>query len=347
MHHQRLHDTEIDTTTSRRPGLVVVLVLALFAILLAQQISVQQLGVSSLACALAFGLVLGNLPRVFRSLEPGLLVAKGSVLRIGVALFGFQLTLADVQSIGMTAVALDVVLLLSTFGLAVWLGQRWFGLDFQSSALIGTGSAICGAAAILAVAPSLKAPQEKIAVAVATVVLFGTCSMLLAPVLFAWGATVGVTAHTMGLFIGATTHEVAQVMVAGQALGSDVAAVAVTNKLVRVLCLAPFVLVLSLYLRRQQTHCDTTLASWPVPWFALGFMACVAINSSIELAETAHAWLVQFDQGLLAMAMAALGASTRFAQIRRAGRQPLLLAGCLTLYLLLGGGVLHVMVFAE
>lgn len=346
MHRQRINDTEGGRTPSRWPGLAVALVLALCAMAFAQQASVQQLGVSSLACALAFGLVLGNLPRVFSSLEPGLLVAKGSVLRIGVALFGFQLTLADVQSIGLTAVALDVVMLCSTFGLAVWLGQRWFGLDFQSSALIGTGSAICGAAAILAVAPSLKAPQEKIAVAVATVVLFGTCSMLLAPVLFAWGATVGVTAHTMGLFIGATTHEVAQVMVAGQALGPEVAAVAVTNKLVRVFFLAPFVLMVSLYVRRSQPKQSDAVA-WPIPWFALGFVACVAMNSSIELAATAHAWLVQFDQGLLAMAMAALGASTRFAQIRRAGRQPLLLAGCLTLYLLLGGGLLHLVVFAE
>ena len=346
MHIQPMVRVSAQPASSSAPGLALAAILAAIAMAAAQLPSVQQLGISSLAFALGLGLLLGNLPLGFASVDAGLQKAKGPVLRVGVALFGFQLTLSDVQSIGFSAVLLDVVLLVSTFLLAVWLGQRLFGLDWQTSALIGTGSAICGAAAILAVAPSVKASQAKIAVAVATVVLFGTCSMLLAPVLFALGANLGITAHTMGLFIGATTHEVAQVMVAGQAIGPEVAAVAVTNKLVRVLCLAPFVIAVSLYVRYRQPQYHSSSITWPVPWFAFGFVACVLLNSSIELTAITKSLLVQCDQALLAMAMAALGATTRFADIRRAGRQPLFLAGCLTLFLILGGGLLHAVVFA-
>jgi len=349
MHIQPMVRVSAQPASSSAPGLALAAILAAIAMAAAQLPSVQQLGISSLAFALGLGLLLGNLPLGFASVDVGLQKAKGPVLRVGVALFGFQLTLSEVQSIGFSAVLLDVVLLVSTFLLAVWLGQRLFGLDWQTSALIGTGSAICGAAAILAVAPSVNASQAKIAVAVATVVLFGTCSMLLAPVLFALGATIGITAHTMGLFIGATTHEVAQVMVAGQAIGPEVAAVAVTNKLVRVLCLAPFVIAVSVYVRHRQPqyHTHSSAMAWPLPWFAFGFVACVLLNSSIELTATTKSILVQCDQALLAMAMAALGATTRFADIRRAGRQPLFLAGCLTLFLILGGGLLHAVVFAR
>ncbi len=196
----------------------------------------------------------------------------------------------DIAALGWQVLALDVFIVASTFTLAVLLGQRWLGLDRRTAALIGAGSAICGAAAVLASAPVVRARAHDVGVAVATVVVFGTLGMALYPWLGQWLWPDGLeTALGYGIYTGATVHEVAQVVVAGSAVSAAAAHTAVITKMLRVLLLAPFLLLLSWWLGRvpQGAAARQPLA---VPWFALGFLAVVGLHSSGLLPERVVQW---------------------------------------------------------
>ena len=159
--------------TQKLPGLLLVLLLALLAQFAAGLPLFSQLGLSALTIAIVGGMLLGNTlyPRLATHSHHGVTFAKGQILRLGIILFGFKLTFQDIAAVGMAGIVIDACVLTSTFALAYWLGRRKLGLDEQSVILIGAGSSICGAAAILATEPVVKAHAEKVAVAVATVVV--------------------------------------------------------------------------------------------------------------------------------------------------------------------------------
>jgi uncharacterized integral membrane protein (TIGR00698 family) len=348
------------------PGLALTLLISALAMFLAGQSWAQQLGLSALTLAIALGLLLGHTvyPALRGLAEPGVDWSKQKLLRLGIVLFGLRLSFQDIAAVGWVGALADAAVLLSTFALAVWLGRRWLRLDSQTAMLIGAGGAIGGAAAVLATAPLLKASAEKIAVAVATVVVFGTLAMLLYPVLYALVHPWGVSAWAFGLYTGSTVHEVAQVAAVGNALGPEAANSAVITKMIRVLMLAPFLLGLSWWLARRpvprtapgapgtvgakpapQASTRAEPAPRVLPWFAVGFVAVAGLRS-LDLAHglIAPGWmqaLLWFDTWVLAAAMAALGLTTHAGAIRKAGRKPLLLAGGLFVWLLLGGALIN------
>lgn len=328
------------------PGLVLTGLLALAATALANVTWLQAHGLGALTLAIVAGIVLGNTvyPRWAGVAQAGVGVAKQWLLRAGIVLYGLRLTLDDIAGIGVAGVVLDALMLTSTFALACWLGRRVLKLDLQTVLLIGAGSSICGAAAVLASEPVVKARSEQVAVAVATVVIFGTLAMFCSPLLWHWGSSagwLGLDASGFGLYTGATIHEVAQVVAAGRAVGPEAADTAVIAKMVRVMMLAPFLLALSLYLARRRGSPSATPANAParlhIPWFAFGFLAMVGFNSLDLLPAAWVQGLLQLDGLLLAMAMAALGLTTHVSALRRAGAAPLLLALLLFVWLLAGG----------
>ena len=146
------------------------------------------------------------------------------------------------------------------------------------------------------------------------------------------------TPEQMGLYTGATLHEVAHVVGAGNAMGAEIADGAVIVKMIRVMMLAPVLLVMSLLLARR-TKGGAGRAKVTIPWFAFGFLAVIGFNSLDLLPEAAVAGINSFDTFLLTMAMTALGAETSIEKFKRAGAKPFLLAGLLYLWLL-GGGYL-------
>ncbi|EGI76744.1 YeiH family protein [Hylemonella gracilis] len=350
------------------PGLMLTLLVSALAMHLASHTWAQRLGLSALTLAIALGLLLGHTvyPALREPVESGVDWSKQKLLRLGIVLFGLRLSFQDIAAVGWVGVASDAAVLLSTFALALFLGRRWLKLDRQSATLVGAGSAICGAAAVLATAPVLKASAERVAVAVATVVVFGTLAMVLYPVLYVLAKSWGVSAWAFGLYTGSTVHEVAQVAAVGQALGPEAANSAVITKMIRVLMLAPFLLGLSWWLARHpaaghetqpladikspQSRTELTghrhgQAQVHVPWFALGFIAIAGLRS-LDLAHglippamlQAFVWLGTW---ILAAAMVALGLTTHAGAIRRAGMKPLLLAGVLFAWLLIGGALIN------
>lgn len=312
-------------------------------------------GIGPLTVAIALGLLLGNAaPSLTQGRSSaGLAWAKRPILRAGIVLYGLRITLQELGQIGWVGLALDVAVVASTFVLARWLGVRWLGLAPAQAMLIGAGSAVCGAAAVLATAPVVRARGEQVAVAVATVVVFGTLAMVLYPIVFHYGASmawalVPSAPEQFGLYLGATVHEVAQVVAAAAAISPEAAAAAIVAKMLRVMLLAPLLLTLAWWMLREdgeqsqqkRTHASTwrqMQSNGVIPWFALGFVAMVGLNSTGWLPQAAVAAGVMLDGWLLAVAMAALGLSTQAAAIGAAGWRPMLLAAVLMGWLMGGG----------
>ncbi|WP_313603730.1 YeiH family protein [Comamonas jiangduensis] len=330
------------------PGLALSTAVALTAISLAQLAWFTQHGLGALTLAIVLGLLLGNTvyPRWAHATTPGVALSKQQLLRTGIVLYGLRLTFQDIGQVGWAGVALDALVLASTFGLACLLGLRVFGLDKRTTLLIGAGSSICGAAAVLATAPVAKGRTQDVAVAIATVVVFGTVGTFLYPALYQWNAAHGwlpMDAQQYGLYVGATVHEVAQVVAAGAAVSPEATNTAVIAKMVRVMMLAPFLLLLSAALARslcQEGTAAGDAAGISIPWFALGFVAVAGIHSLGILPDAVVRMGVELDNLLLAIAMAALGLTTHWQAVRAAGIKPLLLAAILFAWLLGAGGLL-------
>ncbi|WP_422509848.1 YeiH family protein [Stenotrophomonas sp. GZD-301] len=327
----------------RLPGLLLTAAVAAGAMALADVAWLQAHGISALTLAIVLGIVLGNslYPRMAPRAAPGVGFSKQWLLRAGIVLYGLRLTFQDIGQVGIAGVLIDALVLASTFTLAWWAGTRWFGMDRDSALLIGAGSAICGAAAVMAAEPVVRGRAEQVTVAVSTVVVFGTVGMFLYPALFQLNlahAWVPMSEQLYGVFTGSTVHEVAQVVAAGRAVSEGAADTAVIAKMVRVMMLAPFLVVLSLLLARgRAARPDVPRAKIVVPWFAFGFVAVAALNSLDLLPQAVVGAAIDLDTVLLAMAMAALGLTTHVSALRQAGMKPLLLALLLFAWLLAGG----------
>ncbi|GAB2817786.1 YeiH family protein [Comamonas piscis] len=340
----------LDLAKRLAPGLLLCAAIAWLASTLAALPWFGNHGLSALTLAIVIGMLLGNTVYgwVQAPAAAGVGLSKQQLLRLGIILYGLRLTFQDIAAVGATGVLVDAVMLGSTFVLAQWLGQRWLGLDARTSILVGAGSAICGAAAVLATAPVAKARADDVAVAIATVVVFGTLGTFLYPVLYQWLApSLQMTEAGYGLWVGSTVHEVAQVVAAGGAISSSAADTAVVAKMVRVMMLAPFLIALSLWLAKRPGN-DASAVAAPtkhpvqarqitIPWFALGFVAVAGIHSIGIIPAQALAVGVQWDNALLTMAMAGLGLTTHVRSVRAAGIKPLLLGLVLFVWLVLGG----------
>lgn len=320
------------------PGLILVLAIALAGIGLSNIPWAKTTGLSALTLAIVLGIALGNtaFPAVAPRTGTGVDYAKGMLLRAGIVLYGFRVTFQDVMGVGLAGVVIDVIVVAGVFCAATWIGTRVLKLDRDTAMLIGAGSAICGAAAVLAAEPVIRAPAHKVSVAVATVVVFGTLGMFLYPWMYPY---LGLEAHAYGVYAGSTIHEVAQVVVAGRAVSEQAGAAAVIEKMLRVMLLAPLLLVLGAWLRRGRKGAARDATPLTIPWFAILFVVVAGFNSLHLLSKPVVDALLMLDTLLLAMAMAALGLRTHWGSIKQAGAKPLLLAWILWV-LLIGGGYL-------
>ncbi|MCS0592343.1 YeiH family protein [Massilia norwichensis] len=318
-------------------GLALAALIAAVAIWGAGLPAVQGLGVSALTLAIVLGIALGNtvFPRIAPFSADGVEFAKTRLLRLGIVLYGFRITFQDIAHIGWAGILIDVLIIGATFTLAVQLGTRVFGLDRQTAMLIGAGSSICGAAAVMATEPVVRGQAHKVSVAVATVVIFGTIGMFVYPLLYPY-LQLSETAY--GLYAGSTIHEVAQVVVAGRAVSEAAASSAVIEKMLRVMMLAPFLVILSSRVDASDGESQRRIT---IPWFALLFIAASGLNSLHLLPAGVVAAILQVDTVLLAMAMAALGLRTHAGAVRQAGAKPILLASVLFLFLMSGGYIIN------
>lgn len=336
-------------------GLIVVLIGSLFCLWLNVSLDTWSngriVGLSSLTLAILLGMVLGNTiyPNFSEQLSDGVNFAKGQILRLAIIFYGFKLTLTQVASVGMPAVMTDALVLTSTFLLTYWLGTKWLKVDKQTTLLIGSGASICGAAAVIAAEPVVKAEAHKVTIAVATVVVFGTIAMLLYPFLYQLGwLQPWLNAQQYGIYTGSTIHEVAQVVVAGNAVSTEVGNTAIVTKMIRVMMLAPFLLILSFALTRtssdngEKPSFINRVQQVKVPWFAFIFILVVVLHTWIPMTASFEQSMVMLDDVLLTMAMFALGLTTHMSAIKQAGVKPLILGAIMFTWLIVGGGLINI-----
>lgn len=320
-------------------GVLFVALMAGAVVQLADIPAIKQLGFSPLVVGIVCGMLYGNFLRGTMPADWGVGVnfTARRLLRIAVAFYGLNISIQQIMAVGLPGLAVSVAVVVGTLVIGTVVGQRLLGLDRDTAMLTSAGSAICGAAAVLAFEPTLRAAPHKSAVAVATVVLFGTLSMFLYPVAYHAG-WLDFDTQALGIYIGGTIHEVAQVVGAASNIDPATTEVATIVKMTRVALLVPVLLVLGMWLRSRSSgesaHGGGRL---PVPWFAVGFLALVIVNSLNILPAELVTAIRRLDVFVLTMAMTALGIETRFAQIRKAGPRVLALGFILYIWLLAGG----------
>ncbi|KAA1011950.1 YeiH family putative sulfate export transporter [Paraburkholderia panacisoli] len=337
--------------SSTRGQLNGILFVALFAAAVTRIASIPAiagLGLSPLIVGIVAGAIYGNALRdgMPASWAAGVNFSARKLLRIAVAFFGLRVSLQEIAQVGLPGLAESVLIVVSTLVIGTWAGMKIMKLDRDTALLTAAGSAICGAAAVLAFESTLQSKPHKSAMAVGSVVLFGTLSMFLYPVLFNAGwlhlDTVGA-----GLFFGGTIHEVAQVVGAASNVSPEATHIATIVKMTRVMLLVPVLLVVGMWVNRSARSAaaaasrDGAHGSAPrklaIPWFAVGFLAFVVINSLNVLPEAATSTLNTLDTFALTMAMTALGIETRISQIRQAGPRALTTGLILYVWLIAGG----------
>ncbi|MFI3036939.1 YeiH family protein [Atlantibacter hermannii] len=327
------------------PGLALCAALTGLALWAGSVPAIAGAGFSALTVAILAGMIVGNTvyPKIWQHCDGGVLFAKQYLLRLGIILYGFRLTFSQIAEVGVSGIMIDILTLSSTFLLACVIGQKVFGLDRQTSWLIGAGSSICGAAAILATEPVIKAEPSKVTVAVATVVIFGTLAIFLYPMMYPLLAH-WFSPDSYGIFIGSTMHEVAQVVAAGHAISPEAENAAVIAKMLRVMMLAPFLIFLAARVKQLAPAGSAQTGKITIPWFAVLFIMVAVFNSFHLLPGALVQALITLDTVLLAMAMAALGLTTHVSALKKAGAKPLVMALILFIWLIVGGGAINLAV---
>lgn len=266
----------------------------------------------------------------------GIVFCTKTLLRWAIVFYGFRLTFQNLLEVGLAGIvtAVLVVILITVIGILV---GRWLGIDRDIAILTSVGSSVCGAAAVLGMEPVINSKPYKSAVAVSTVVLFGTIAMFLYPYLYKSGLF-SLTPSQMGIFTGGTIHEVAQVVGAGKGVSSEVADTAIIVKMIRVMMLAPLLLVFGFWISRYNVQKDKGKGSKiSIPWFAFGFLLVIGFNSLNIIPTFIVDVINNLDTFVLTMAMTALGMETSLEKMKGAGLKPLILAFILFAMLVVGG----------
>jgi len=302
----------------------------------------KNLQISPLIIGIVLGIIYANTLRGHIPAEwgPGITFSGKTLLRLAIVFYGFRITLHELVDVGIEGLIVSIIMVATTFILGSYIGVKYFKMDKDLAFLTAAGSSVCGAAAVLATEPVVKGEDYKSAIAVSTVVLFGTIAMFLYPLLFKMGIF-DMDGKTMGIYIGGTIHEVAQVVATGAGIGgpgSEMANSAVLVKMTRVVLIAPLLLGLGLYLAKTATKKDgDKKASIGIPTFVLGFLAMIVVNSFIPFPQGVINTINTLDTFLLTMAMTALGMGTYLEKFKTSGAAPIYVAGIMFLWLLIGG----------
>ena len=311
------------------PGLILASVIGVGATVVAHLAPI----VGAPVIAIVIGIVVALVRPASERLKPGLHVASKRVLQASIVLLGTGLSLHQVASTGVSSLPV----LLGTLSIALfaaWLIGRWLGVVGDVRTLIGVGTAICGASAIAATDAVIDAPERDVAYAVATIFTFNVVAVLTFPLL---GHAMHLSQHSFGLLAGTAINDVSSVVAASTVYGHAASSYAIIVKLSRTLMIIPIALFLAFWRtraeeKREQAAGEKVTRARLVaifPWFIVWFVGAVILNSvGVIPAHVSH-YLGDLAQVFIAIALAAIGLSTRLRDIRRAGFRPLALGASL------------------
>lgn len=277
---------------------------------------------SPMILAIVIGIAFHNLVGTPARAKAGVTFSLRRILRFAIILLGLQLTAEQVIEVGATGVFVILLTLTGTFVFTKWLG-RMLGVERKLAELIAAGTSICGASAVIATNTVTDAPDEDVAYAVACVTVFGSIAMFCYPLL---EGLLHLPPHAYGLWAGSSIHEIAQVVAAAYQDGKQAGDFATIAKLSRVMMLAPVVISLGLMSRNQPHKSGHHRAKpVPMPWFVLGFIALVGVNSVVAIPTETKGVIVAATTFLLSVALAAMGLETDIRKLHAKGIRPLFL----------------------
>jgi uncharacterized integral membrane protein (TIGR00698 family) len=287
--------------------------------------------ISPLVASLVLGVLIGNLVSLPRNFMPGQKFVAKKVLRFGIVLLGTQLALNQVVDLGGRELIVVVGVVALTFLGTLWLGPR-LGVSKSLSLLIATGFSICGASAVAAMEGVVEADEEEVTYAIALVTLCGSLGIVLLPLL---RNVLGLSdPQLFGSWVGASVHDVAQVIATSSTGGDSAVQSATVVKLSRVVLLAPLVACVSIWVRRSSSgliakakanKADKKHVSI-VPLFVIGFLVMIAVRTTGVIPDNWLSKLKTIEQVCLASALVGLGSDVRIAKLLKVGGRPLLLA---------------------
>jgi uncharacterized integral membrane protein (TIGR00698 family) len=332
-------------------GVFFVAVFASIATVISELSIIKALGLSPLVIGIVMGIIYANTleHKMPSSWQTGITFSGKKILRFAIVFYGFRITFQQISEVGMDGFLVSLIMLSSTLILGSWLGYKVFGMDKDTSILTASGASVCGAAAVLATEPVLKAQEHKTAIAVSMVVLFGTISMFLYPILYTSiieNATgfLHMNPREFGIYVGGTIHEVAQVVAVPASIPNapqEMADTAVIVKMTRVIMIAPMLIILGFYLAwsSKEEGKSKEKMKLVIPWFAVYFIAVAGFNSLQLLPQFFVDTINSIDTFLLTMAMTALGMGTIFAKFKGLGLAPIYTASSMFIWLVIGGFV--------
>ncbi|WP_167577740.1 YeiH family protein [Ammoniphilus sp. YIM 78166] len=297
-------------------GVALTLLLAYIAYYLATMPLLSSVG------AMVLSILMGVCWKVALDVPPhwqeGVQLSSKGLLRFGIILLGFRLDPDHILSVGSSVFIMDLVIIVGTLSIMIPLGRR-LSVERDLTLLLSVGTAICGAAAIAAIAPLIRVKNESVALSVACIAILGTLGTVVYTVLF---PLLNLNAYYFGVFAGLTLQEVAHVIAASAVGGTQSSDVAIITKLGRVLLLIPVAMVFS---KRYSAEGKKQPHSMPIPWFILGFAGCSVLNMTGIVPDIIVERLTLLGSLALCMAMAGLGLSVELKNAARVGGKALLL----------------------
>jgi len=276
-------------------------------------------------CALLLGVVARSLLALPAELEPGLALCSRRVLPAAIVLSGFGLSFASVAQVGIATLPVALITIAVALVGAVVFG-RALGLSRTLQALIGVGTAICGASAIAAVATVLVPSATELGIAIATIFTYNVVAVVLFPPI---GHVLGLSQHAFGVWAGTAINDTSSVLAAGFAYGAAAGAQATIVKLTRATMILPIVAAIAFARLRRARIADGVPWKRVVPWFILWFVLAACTNSAGFVPAGWHAPLAASVAFFITLALAAIGLQTNVAALRSAGIRPLALGMCL------------------
>lgn len=278
------------------------------------------------APVMLFALLLGmamNFLSAEGACAPGIAFTAREVLRIGVALLGLRITIAQVAALGWGPVGIVVASVVITICVSM-LAARLLGFQGIFGLLTGGATAICGASAALALSAALPAHAQKERATLFTVIgvsALSTLAMIVYPMLAQW---LGLDPRAAGIFLGGTIHDVAQVVGAGYSLSSETGDIATLVKLMRVAMLLPVIVFAAMLTRARGADAGSERPPL-LPWFAVGFALLVAVNSTGFVPAAVQSAGSELSRWCLVAAIAGIGMKTQLKELVTVGFKPVAL----------------------
>jgi len=309
-------------------GIVFALIIAFFGFVTWTQYK----PISALMWSFIYGIIINNIFRIPEKIQSGLRFTSSQLLKFSIALLGLVTSASVWLEVGIGVLNALVIIIVS-FIASITLGKK-LGLSSRLAILIGVGTSICGASAIAATAPAIKAKEEEIGVAISGITLFGLISMFLYPYLFTnsivYDWLLG-NPNVYAIWVGSGVHESAQVIAAACTLSPDCMQPALIIKSIRIFMIAPIVLASTFYLNRYESNEENLETKVSVPLFAIVFLVnsliCAGLNSfTVNVPALGSAWMwiqttlkSSIIPFLLAISFAGVGSKVKFKEIAKVG----------------------------